>query len=524
MNLTHALDSIESELRELRGRPVRIAKAVVGGGGGGDDPDGSGSCDCDNCAAGTTISDALECCTSHLRWSLTNPWTECEDTDLTLEYIGGDEWMTEPFDGTDGNEWRWKLTIDVDGVSYLTLVLETNNEGAEICVVYGREGFDCQCDNEFTLKKPLGTWIGLPRSELSCIACIKPISQERCDALECEWPEIIGVILPDVFTEAEAGSLCSEIAGEHHLAPYPFDEPQDCVWGKVITSGGCEVLIRLGIASTGIRVVHLTVQLSCGSDPAGATSYHNWAVSLEDFPGCVDPIVLAWSPSLSATDFHCVRDEDIEESEAQVLLVTPSPSETGVCNETCETPPEAPEDPDGGACCLQSVCYDFWEETLCDDMGGEWLADGCGECETVGSCCYDGSCYGLNETDCEALTGNAAFWSADPCSARDCGDFDPTVGCCCGVGGVGVDGVSDTDCAPELFHGGTDCADVTCPTNVGACCQTPAGELDCSGGGICECTIRASSHCSGNYAGDGTECTTPGPGEDCDCRGSECDF
>lgn len=170
-----------------------LGEAVDPDSGDGEFPPGwrGGPC-CGNCKGGVTIADAegLECCESHLEWAMLNPWLNVNlptaSQALILKYIGDHVWLSDPFTGPDcdpsatttQNEYRWKLTIDVDGVSYLDVVLETDNGCDALCLRYWMNGFNCLCENKFVIDKPHGYWAGLPiGSGFACSVCLVPGSK-----------------------------------------------------------------------------------------------------------------------------------------------------------------------------------------------------------------------------------------------------------------------------------------------------------------------------------------------------------
>lgn len=456
--------SDESMLR--RGELVRMANSSGATSSDSDDgfPPGV-TCDCGNCISGITIPDGTECCTSHTQFSLVNPWLECEDTDLTLDYIGTDEWLTEPFDGPDcdgnQNEYRWHLTIDVDGRSYLTLDLETDNGCDPVCIIYGRDGFDCQCDNAFSLLKPYGTWMGVDRDQLSCHACLKPVIQlATCsgqpvpsrytltltdpglgvDPLDRFHPDgtFEIVFAQDYFCQAGCLGALTNV----WVASY--QDPVDS--GETITViARCEGANRINV-----------LFVACGSGPDDGFNYYSFVSSSFDFnvggelpmsSYCSEPTV----PDLSA-----------------VISLTPidpqsQPTSSGVCDETC-TPPAAPTNPTG-YCCFEGNCYDYWDATLCADFGGLWNAGGdCGEstCENSFACCVAGTCVDTTEYNCLLLGGTVAIGA--------CSDGVCELGSCCRADTGTCEVVPEAECqAPDYFAGpDTDCTSDPCP--VGACC------------------------------------------------------
>lgn len=469
-------------------------------------PPGTDGCDCGHCFQGVTIPDASgpeKCCTSHLQWPLVNPWLACEDTDLTLEYAGdADGWLSEPFDGPDcdgnQNEYRWQLTIDVTGRSYLTLVLETDNGCDPVCIIYGRDSFDCQCDNEFVLRKPYGTHIGVDRDDLSCKACLKPVTR-LSDCTTCLIPETVFVEV-EGFTDADNPSGdCTQIDGVYELHFDTSGVNTDCTWlGGKSVDDLCATLSsdQVGVAFHLDHARNYSVAIQFPGE-----SYHYIADQ-----GCpTSPQTLTFSHRVRQNIVNCPIDESIQicNYPAEVTLkfagATSIPTSAGVCDETCDPTP-APVDPDAGACCFEGVLYDYWPESLCADFGGEWCpdADDC-DCEAEVACCLiSGDCIIIDAFACNFLAGTP---SGDSCDPNPCGGA-----CCESDGSCTFKNQSDCEGGGGFYHGdGTDCGDYDC--NMTACCSGPPIPP-----GNCACTDQTWAGCSGGTEvalGRGTTCADP---------------
>lgn len=554
-------------------------------------PPGTGGCDCGNCFQGVTIPDAdlvTGCCTSHLRFTLKNPWLSCEDTDLTLEYIGEDVWLTEVFFGPncdDGgivlqNEYRWKLEVDTTGITYLTLVLETDNGCDDVCVVYGRDSFNCQCDNQLSLLKPYGKWIGVERSDLSCYACVKAPETFPGDPGAVEECAPSGLIFPDHYlfnltgsyttdspafcTTNSPNNYCENLGGVYEVALKCSIEPnaesincEDYSFEGYMGYDGFggapyhvaytkEVINELGDTCFSNLPYNLVATLDIKRDtpggPIGFIGFRLYATS-GGFPatcggamyylrGITLPVNqeelndLLFNPITVTKEFE---EQICAEAFPDEITLVPSnftgqllpPTSTGACaDSSCATDP-VPVDPDAGACCFQGTCFDYWEESLCADFGGTWHPDGddCGtECEDHTACCVAGVCIIVSPYGCVNLVGGTL-------AGGSCDDDPCAVGACCSA----TDGIcsltSEEDCpSPNYWWGAnTVCDPDPCP-DLGACCESSAGGLLCGiggGGATClPCFLEEEGECGGQFAGAGTHCGTY---TDCDCVGGQCD-
>lgn len=592
-------------------------------------PPGTGGCGCGNCIAGITIPDGTECCVSHTQFYLGNPWLACEDTGLTLEYIGHDEWLTEPFDGPDcdgnQNEYRWHLTIDVDGRSYLTLDLETDNGCDPVCVIYWRDGFDCQCDNAFSLLKPYGKWGGVPRNELSCYACIKPVGPsgvideldltvspiscgfDAC-ASDVEIQDVIefanqlavtqegfsglwclgfqdeeggfqftkgpsercqegdpdsffvdadvngtwfptrnggaGCYLPAGRSSLRLGGLADSVCatwsttavvGHFGLGGYgpDCDETQD-VAGPVcvkLMRLGCDYWFEVAVGYPTSDSLIAGGAITYYSDVGSFTEAGSLAADILEWFNAVHDLTMASNcPTCQSDTCSCADPGYADPTCGTATLMTsatfldvppvdpPSPSDTGVCDETCD-PPGAPTNP-SGSCCFEGECYSFWDEALCNSFGGQWDSTsndcaGLSSCEESLACCVAGTCVAANGYECDLLGGTS--------TAGDCNDGVCEEGACCDASDGTCSLQQAADCvSPNYFWGaGTECDPDPCP-DLGACCQNDDDQgLDCGAGVDCKCVLKLEADCIGTFAGEGTNCTTS---TGCDCRAATCDF
>lgn len=452
-------------------------------------PPGTGGCPCTECVAGITIPDALECCTSLLRWSLKNPWLACATTDLILEYADNDTWLTDPFEGPDcddsattlKNEYRWQLTIDIDGRSYLTLLEETDNGCPAVCIIYGRESFNCQCANQFTIDKPYGTYIGVPRDDLACLACLKPIAT-AANAV-CRDQHVAGyyritLVEPGTFPDVEGyfpgGAGGDFIVGWYDLgdfpgcllnpcgftarAPgawlvrYPYDlDPDEDVVAGMVCDGASRAVVAFSFCDQTFNTAFLSF----------ASNTFNWEIGGE-----------LTQSSVCSTGF------DTDLYEPATILVEPlqalsSPTSSGVCNESC-TPTSPPANP-AGFCCFEGSCYDYWDNALCTSFGGDWTASGtCADatCELVGPCCVAGTCLETDGYTCVSILGGTL-------AGGDCDDGVCDEGACCRSATGTCEETFEGDCqSPDYFAGvGTDCVSDPCPN--GACCSKDTDGHNC---------------------------------------------
>jgi hypothetical protein len=506
--------ALADETHMRRGELVRMANGSSAAPTEDDElPPGTAGCHCNNCIKGVTIPDGTKCCKSLLLWSLVNPWLDCETTALTLEYIGQDEWLTEPFDGPDcdggHNEYRWKLTIEIEGRSYLTLVLENDNGCDPVCIIYGRDSFNCQCTNRFSIEKPFGKWAGVARGALSCEACIVPtrggnvptfVPGPYCglDLLE-DIPERIDVVPVDTaFGECSpAFGFCVGVStldlsvlnstlttilsdvqyasdGEITLIEYVghFDIDGEAAT-LTIRYTGCDLqfLLELDCVKNNLQDPYIFRRLIPAGNP-----WLQYDVGPEVDGPSGDPCLIY--PGY----FQVGPGEEEEESG--------TPSETGVCDETCDPPP-APEDPTVGSCCFHGECYEFFTEELCGDFAGTWYEDAgecLTECESVWKCCINGTCVELNSSECADFGGTFHF--NELCSGEG-GCLADETGACChnNADPLGCEFPSTSDCeceqltesecadlnlfAGSIFNGvGTACEDFACHCVSGLCDNT----------------------------------------------------
>lgn len=221
-------------------------------------------------------------------------------------------------------------------------------------------------------------------------------------------------------------------------------------------------------------------------------------------------------------------------TESQCLVNGGAPQAAGsTCAVTDCQPPQ-------GACCNDVSCL-VQSETDCGSAGGTYLGDD-STCDpdpcapTTGACCQgDGSCVVTTQigctgfflglgADCAGCQNPApgACCTADGTCLDDtlppdcladgglpqspgvtCAGFTcPATGACC-VPGVGCGGVSELLCQQAqgtYFGDGSDCADVPCVENVGACCNLPV--IGCA-----ELSALACTAFNGTFQGTGTQCT-----------------
>ena len=123
-----------------------------------------------------------------------------------------------------------------------------------------------------------------------------------------------------------------------------------------------------------------------------------------------------------------------------------------------------------GACCFENgMCYDAYEQTMCEMEGGTWHHSmTCAEitCENtlpMGACCNANAitCEVLPEGDCVAFGGY--YWGDDTdCIEADCTD-DPWGACCAEEGGCELV-YSQMKCDMySTFYQYQTCEDASCP-------------------------------------------------------------
>lgn len=527
--------SVESELALKRGELVRMANSTAGSTTTDDGfPPGTEGCDCDHCLEGTTIPDGTECCRSHTTWSFKNPWLTCTETDLLLHYAGGDTWISDVFDGPTGNAntYRFQLTIDVDGIlsgvpnyTYLALVLEDDNGGDDVCLQYGRLGFDCQCDNLLTRKKPFGKVSGIEIADTSCNLCLKPEvggenpdSEMSCSCNGSEWviPSVVVVNIPSAPSNGACD--CSEFEGDHYLTadpdkPFGFGGVGD-LWavGMTACANGASVL---ALSCSGSKLYVTVHQL----DASSATAY----TLVQYQVGCTDaidfsaPITMTMTFASNAPWPDCGVDWPSE-----ITISGPSadphgsPTSTGACDDDDCTPGTVPSNP-SGACCYGGYCLDFIDETLCDDFGGQWYADSADcdtSCNPTGACCVSGGCFSGTSAVCDAVGGNFV-------SGGDCDDDPCEFGACCRADGSCEQSL-EADCqGTGGYWNGLDvaCGSVNC--TVRCCCYNVAGSCFREDISVAECESYLHSETWSGVCGTAPDCGdgaisgTPEPDGDC---------
>lgn len=534
MRFSEMLSSFGEDLQQLRGRIVRRAKLA-----GGDDPPSvtpgeDTECECGHCVQGVTIPDAdplTGCCESHLRWEMKNPWKGAGEPELFFEYIGGGSYLTQSFDGPPGdtNEYRYQLDVDVADRSSITLLRETDAGGPDICVVYRRDSFDCQCDNEFEIRKPYGQWSGVDRDDFHCRACIRPVVDL---ATSCASANVDFV--PAAYRISGLGSGCGPFQNSvvviHWESAYPplgaigdfqnclnfAPARNDCFFYSLLSDDSAPYVNRvIGLegraGSVGSRW-HVRLRgARYAGDPATITcdDLQTWQSEV-DF----DPLVGGTFTTVSGDCSHSIQ--------VTPLIDISPPQSTGACDDDC-MPTNTPPDPDNGGCCYRGVCYERVSQSLCGSLGGLWQSGGCTDCEAKFACCLPGgSCSDLNFFECALLGGTSV-------AGVRCEDDPCEKGACCRASNGGCDEVTESECGvPDYFLGtGTTCSTSPCD-DVGSCCHNNNAGSICSAN--CECWLLTEAECdaldvsgTSNYAGDGTYCDGPGA-VDCDCRGLVCDF
>lgn len=451
-------------------------------------PDGV-TCDCDHCLEGVTIPDGTECCKSHTTWSFTNPWLTCATTDLLLHYAGTDRWVSDEFAGPEGdpNTYRWVLTVDVDGLlagvpnyTALTLTVAQDNGGDPVCLVYGRVGFDCQCDNSLTRKKPYGKVHGVELNDTSCNVCLKPENIVSCTRTGCEWLEFVLVELPSgVWSEGCDPDVCG-LSGDHYL----ISEGEDtCAWSKGISGGtaGCggvgtsESEIRFYIDHIRDRIV-LSVRTS--DSATDGSTFLEWTLDGFACDGVTTTATLTFYADGSTGAGGCEVSDDL--SATEVIVHLPSggtATDSGACEDEDCIPGIPPTNPAGG-CCFGGYCLDFVDEALCNEFGGGWSAniDDCLEsCNPTGSCCVAGGCFLGTQQVCDLVGGT--FAAGAHCDDNPCED-----GACCRGNGT-CEVVPEAACngAGDHWYGaGTNCTGKSCEGTC--CCDGP--ETCCYGQGF----------------------------------------
>jgi hypothetical protein len=444
-------------------------------------PDGV-ECDCGPGIEGIPIPDALECCNSHPVWSMVNPIVLNASEDmLNLGYADNDTWVSEPFTiSGNANVYVWVMTIDIDGISYLTLTVEEDNSGDDICLVYWRDSFECQRNNAFTRDKPNGQATGIPFDWISCKACVKPNPGDEvadCENGECSWLETLVIKIPNIFFTV------SEPLNGPHVLEYR-DSLRSCYW-----SGS--VLTQLGVVTTGLTLtVHpggIIFRVQDSAVPGigiDEDCWVEWYLSLDDLDCDAVPIVLEYADRGSSfITVHGVDPGDLEASEVEILTPTfGPPSSDGVCDETC-TPGVAPTNP-AGYCCVRGACLDYIDETFCGELDGSWVAGGncaVGTCSPTGVCCLSGDCIQTSSYGCYLVDGE--FLEGESCTSDPCG-----VGACCETDGSCTSKTESACIADGGFFNGTgvDCGAVVCtllwccyPNTPSTCVQQNISKAEC---------------------------------------------
>lgn len=455
-------------------------------------------CECGNCISGNTIVDGTECCDGSLTFPMTNPWLACSDTDLTLMYIGSDQWLTEAFDGPDcggnQNSYRWRMDPDVDGTSTLTLVLETDNGCDDVCVTYWKSGFDCRCANEFTISKPNGKHIGVSRKDLACKVCINP--QELLVTQSCAEEGPLPTLYKVTFTTACSPFGNIEYLQHYDAQPEPkFGSGEDyanclifyaksCLWytrsddqsPSPLTKAVHSLAFRRE-SSTRWSVTYTISSTAPGVTQSSVCSELAVWVSAVDF----DPLVGGVLTLGTSRGGSCEAGNDT----ITIFPVTDavSPTDTGACADSSCTDTAAPTDPDAGCCCYVGEGFTHWDETLCDSFGGTWSSDCSATCSVEGACCTtDGRCVEINSVECGLISGTHV--ENGDCGAGACDD--PT-GACCRSATETCEITTEADCSgsDHYFGDDTTCSGKDC--GIVACCHAIVGTT-CSTNPDCTCT------------------------------------
>ena len=112
---------------------------------------------------------------------------------------------------------------------------------------------------------------------------------------------------------------------------------------------------------------------------------------------------------------------------------------------------------------------------------------------STGACCIGTSCAVLEQEDCE--NGGGLFGGADTnCSGDPCA---PTGACCTGTN-CSIESASG--CSGDYLGDGSDCSGDPCAAPTGACCYNTS------------CAVSTEANCGGVYLGDGSSCA----GNPCD--------
>lgn len=468
-------------------------------------PPGTGGCDCGRCLKGVTIPGATQCCDSFLTWTMQNPWLTCATTSLAVSYLPNDQLISEEFTGGDGNPntFRYLVTIDKDGRSYIELRLETDNGGDDVCLRYGREGFRCQCDNEFRRDEPYGTIFGIETQNVSCYVCLKPQTQPNgpSDCRACNIPETIYVVVSG-FANGTF-SNCTALDGSFALGfSEVFDDGRGCQWVYRMYGG------RTTECDAGTEItygyINISITPASPSDPSappGATHFvgsqltqnpgalYIWGgysigcpsgtMGLSNLLNMSGAPLANGSPSGICYGFNGGTLEGPPQTCAPPDTITVhfmsslgAATSTGACGDDCLSP-VAPANPTG-FCCADGNCLDFVDESFCNDVGGSWSASGdCddSDCNPVGKCCLsDGSC--LDDIDaftCQDLLGGLA-------TTGDC-STDCNGACCPHTSGVCfVTTAANCSDPRDTFYPNVNCSGITC---LGSCCCYVGGSPNC---------------------------------------------
>ncbi len=508
-----------------------LAPASDGSGGGDTDFPDNRDCDCGDCEGGEVIPGALECCRSHLTWRLSYEFIDIGEIDL--HYAPNDKWISDPFPLTgapleegNSNEYRWQLTIDVDGRSYLDLVLETDNGGDPICVRYGCDGFQCQCPNAMSLEKPWGRWSGIDRSLLSCKVCLRPVSLGEGYAVSYGSFCINGTGIDRVPYAAERYAVT--IAGcvapyESVNGTYALDEFHRYISSSLTLLadvGSAEAMCAGSGEPTCVNLRILTGDCTA--------RWRTWLFSGDpcvllrpmDLAPCVGPFEPPTPCQPASVRFVPLVASDAMPDDCVDDTLVPPLHTSGACeDEDCGTTPEAPVNPTG-CCCYANDLFDYWDSELCGSFGGQWHDDcSTADCNPAGVCCFQGVCFEADQFECEGFRDGAdegVFIIGGDCDTA--GICDSTGACCHTDGTCSLETEEDCNAAGDTWYGvGETCDGREC---LGSCCCYVGGSPDC-----CLDTSVTEAECDALPLGDcdagaGTAVWYPGDLACADCGGT----
>jgi len=523
-------------------------------------PDGV-ECDCGHCIAGVTLPSATECCEGHPHFTMTNPISGASEEELDFFYAGSDDWISTPFTIPDNDDvFVFYIEADVDGRTIMRLVVETDNSGDDVCLEYGMDGFQCNCDNKFILAKPYGLFEGINRSRLSCYACLKPVAPSGdlggFECTNCFASDITFLVESDGWVQGTGPFACGDYACELFNATFVLRSSGTCRWKNdeiktnpdldddPLTGNRCNSWFSSD-DTTCDRVFHAEMSATGGGGGGffggdecnlilniyqGGTRITSDGIGGTSLTCGTHSPVAAYSGSVSfpydgsdITLTAMAHAEDFCDGPDTLTLKAPgapiSPTSSGACVDVDCTSTAAPANP-LGYCCYQNACYDYIDQTICEDIGGEWNAGvDCspGDCFADVCCMPDGTCAAIGYAACLAVSGTPAA-SCDECN----------VACCRSNGTCNEVPASDCVGADEFSWGpGTTCAEIP---GCNSCCVSTVGggSEDCSSDDDCECTyVGSEAECFALSGSDNSKAfdTAPCAARFCECAaGSEtCD-